>query len=75
MGRSFRQTSTRWSARPAPASAREWRGRGAALRGLQDPGEGDEVASVAIGLEELGGGRAVATREGGGEGFEPALRL
>src|SRR2546421_1009793 len=45
---------------------------GAALRGVQRPGEGDEVAPVAVGLEERCRGVEVAAREGGGEGFEPA---
>ena len=45
---------------------------GAAFRGVQRPGEGDEVAPVAVGLEERCGGVEVAAREGGGEGFEPA---
>src|SRR5438128_820856 len=46
--------------------------RGAALGRVQRPGEGDEVAPVAVGLEELRRGVEVAAREGGGEAFEPA---
>src|SRR5437660_9576269 len=45
---------------------------GPAFRGVQRPGEGDEVAPVAAGLEERCRGVEVAAREGGGEGFEPA---
>src|SRR2546425_1853813 len=47
--------------------------RGTAFGRLDVPGEGDEVAPVAVGLEQLRRGVDVGAREGGGEGGEPAL--
>ncbi len=45
---------------------------GAAFARLDVPGEGDEVAPGAVGLEERYCGVEVAARESGREGFEPA---
>ena len=43
-----------------------------AFDGLEVPGEADQVAPVAVGGEQLGGGLHVAARERGIEQFEPA---